>query len=97
VEISRIEINKGGFCSKHFHRSKFNSFFLESGKLKIKVWKNDYDLCDETILEPGDFTTVNPTEFHQFEALEDCVAFEIYWVNLEADDIIRENVGGKND
>lgn len=97
VEISRIEINKGGYCSKHFHHSKYNGFFLESGKLKIKVWKKEYDLCDETILVAGDFTTVNPTEVHQFEALEDCVCYEIYWTQLEADDITRDTVGGNDE
>ena len=94
TEIHRITINKGGFCSKHKHQSKFNGFFLESGKLKIKVWKNNYDLCDEIIMNPGDFTTVNPMEFHQFEALQDCIAFEVYWSELDPEDIQRDNCGG---
>lgn len=95
VEIHRIEINKGTYCSKHRHDHKFNAFFLESGKLKISIWKNDYDLCDETIMVPGDFTTVNPLEYHQFEGLEDSVAYEIYWTELSPNDIYRESVGGK--
>ena len=32
----------------------------------VRVWKNDYDLVDETILGPGDFTQVKPNEYHQF-------------------------------
>ena len=94
VEIHRIETNKGGFCSKHKHEHKYNAFLVESGKLKITTWKNDYDLIDETIVEAGQITTCKPQEYHMFEALEDSVAFEIYWVELLEKDIVRENHGG---
>lgn len=94
LEFHRIETKKGGFSSKHKHEYKWNGFYVESGKLSIKVWKNDYDLIDETILEAGDFTQVKPGEFHSFESLEDSVAFELYWAEFNHDDIIRESVGG---
>ena len=93
LELHRIEVRKGGTCSKHMHRFKWNGFFVESGKLKIKVWKNDYSLVDETILEAGEATSVTPLEYHQFEALEDTVAFEWYWARFDPDDIQRENHG----
>jgi len=94
VEIHRIETNKEGYCSKHKHDFKYNCFYVESGKMKITTWKNDYDLVDETILHSGEATTVPPGEYHMFEALEDTVCYEIYWVELNSDDIKRENVGG---
>ena len=62
----------------------------------IRVWKNDYNLVDETILEDGDFTQVKPGEYHQFEALEDTIAFELYWAEFDHGDIIRESVGTMN-
>lgn len=95
LEFHRIETVKGGVCSKHKHQFKWNGFFVESGKLLIRVWKGDYDLVDETILEPGDFTQVKPGEYHQFEALEDTVAFELYWAEFNHNDIVRETVGYK--
>jgi mannose-6-phosphate isomerase-like protein (cupin superfamily) len=95
-EFHRIEIKKDGYCSKHKHAHKFNGFFLESGKLEIHVFKNDYDLEDVTILEPGDYTEVGPGEYHFFKALDDCVAFEIYWAKLDHNDIVRETVGGSS-
>lgn len=95
VEIHRIETKKGGFCSKHKHRHKYNAFFVESGSIKVKVWKNDYDLVDEITLSKGDMTTVKPGEFHLFESVEDSVVYEIYWVELLKDDIDRETVGGQ--
>ncbi len=93
LEFHRIETKKGGVCSEHKHEFKWNGFFVESGKLLIRVWKGDYDLVDETILGAGDFTQVKPGEFHQFEALEDTVAFELYWAEFNQSDIVRRSVG----
>ena len=66
---------------------------MESGRLLIRVWKRDYDLVDETTLAPGDYTRVAPGEYHQFEALEPTVAFEIYWAELDHTDIQRDTQG----
>ena len=93
LEFHRIEAHKGGVCSKHKHKYKWNGFFVESGKLIIRAWKNDYELIDETILLPGDFTQVKPGELHQFEAVEDTVAFELYWAEFDHNDIERDTVG----
>ena len=95
LEFHRIEINAGGTCSKHKHKYKWNGFFVESGKLAIKVWKNNYDLVDVTVIGSGQYTRVAPGEYHQFEALEDTVAFELYWANFDHEDIERETVGFK--
>jgi quercetin dioxygenase-like cupin family protein len=97
LEFHRIEARAGGVCSKHKHKFKWNGFFVEHGKLIIRVWKNNYDLVDETILGPGDFTKVMPGEYHQFEALEDTVAFELYWAEFDHDDIERDTVGYSKD
>ena len=93
-EIHRIEVNKGGFCSKHKHNHKSNGFFMESGELEIQVWKMDYNLCDKTLLKPKQFSIVKPGEFHMFLALTDVIAYEIYWVDLDPSDIVREICGG---
>ena len=93
LEFHRIEFKKDISCSKHRHKFKWNGFFVESGKMIVRVWKNDYDLVDETILNPGDFMSVAPGEYHQFEALEDCIAFELYYAHFDHDDIQRETVG----
>jgi quercetin dioxygenase-like cupin family protein len=95
VEIHRIEAKQGGYCSKHKHEHKYNAFFIEQGQLKITIWKNDYDLIDETIISDQQMSVVKPGEYHKFEALEDTIAYEIYWTELETDDIVRETCGGK--
>lgn len=97
VEIHRIEAKAGGYCSQHKHDHKYNAFFVERGCLKITIWKNDYDLIDTTQISDQQMTVVKPKEYHMFEALEDTIAYEIYWVEIQADDIIRKNCGGSNE
>ena len=93
LEFHRIEYKKDVACSKHTHEFKWNGFFVESGKMMVKVWQNDYDLIDTTILNAGDFMRVKPGVFHQFIGMEDGVAFELYWAEFDHNDIKRESVG----
>ena len=93
LEFHKIDFKAGGVCSKHKHNFKWNGFYVVSGRMKIKVWQRDYDLIDETILGPGDFTRVKPGLMHSFEGMEDGVAFELYWAEFNHDDIQRESVG----
>ena len=72
-----------------------SSIANKSGTMIVRVWQNDYDLIDETILHAGDFTQVKPGVYHQFEGVEDGVAFELYWAEFNHDDIQRESVGYK--
>jgi mannose-6-phosphate isomerase-like protein (cupin superfamily) len=93
LEFHRIQMNKGGICSKHLHEYKWNGFYVESGVMLVRVWQKDYDLIDETILYAGDYTKVKPGLYHQFECLESGVAFELYWAEFSHNDIKRESVG----
>jgi mannose-6-phosphate isomerase-like protein (cupin superfamily) len=97
LEFHKIDYVKGGVCSKHCHAYKWNGFYVVSGKMKIRVWQKDYDLIDETILGPGEFTRVKPGLYHSFEGLEDGEAFELYWAEFNHNDIIRESVGHLKD
>lgn len=94
-EVHRIHANAGGFCSIHEHTSKFNLFYIESGKLEVSVFKNGKDEpSDDTILIDGMSTIVNPGEVHRFRAIEDTIAYEIYWTELDPNDIVRYREGG---
>jgi len=93
VELHRIRVSAGHECSKHRHAHKHNMFFCLSGLLDIYVWKRDYTLVDRTQLQPGECMTVAPGEFHQFRAVQDTDALEVYWVELSETDIERETVG----
>lgn len=93
ISIHRIEILKGGQCSKHYHESKYNMFFVEKGKIKIDIWQKDYDLVDSTILLDQQSTIVKPGLVHRFTGLEESICYEIYYTKLEENDIIRQDIG----
>ena len=95
LEFHRIEFKAGFKCSEHEHKFKWNGFFVESGKMIVRVWQSNDQagLVDETILNAGDFTQVKPVQIHQFEGVEDGVAFELYWAEFNHDDIIRRTSG----
>lgn len=97
VSIHRISINKGGTCSKHYHEHKHNTFYIEKGKLKILIWQQDYALMDETTLTSGQSTSIKPGLNHQFLAIEDTIAYEIYHVELADEDIVREGCGSNGE
>ena len=96
VEVHRIVGKIGCYCSEHKHNSKFNMFFIESGKFAITTWKDGSGKPDYTYLSNGDSCVVPPGYFHKFEVLESGVAYEIYWTELRSDDIVRRFSGGTN-
>jgi len=95
LEFHRIDMNKGGVCSKHMHEFKWNGFYVESGSMLVRVWQKDYDLVDTTVLNAGDYTKVKPGLYHQFECLVDGVAYELYWAEFNHNDIVRRTAGTK--
>jgi len=72
---------------------KINAFYVIHGELEIQRWK-DYGLCDSTMLKAGDLSIVPAGEQHRFKAHKYTEALEIYWAELDHNDIQRENVGG---
>jgi mannose-6-phosphate isomerase-like protein (cupin superfamily) len=93
LEFHRIEMERGGVCSKHLHEFKWNGFYVETGQMLVRVWQNDYDLVDETLLREGDYTKVKPGLYHQFECVQSGIAYELYWAEFNHNDIKRESVG----
>lgn len=92
VEVHRIEVIKGGYCSKHCHEHKYNNFYVESGELEISIF--DEEFVDKTILFSGESSSVPPLKYHMFKGNNNTVAYEIYYVELNSDDIVREIPGG---
>lgn len=96
VSIHKIHIDPQSYCSKHKHEHRHNMFYVESGELTISIWQNAYNLVDKTTLKAGEMLFVSPGKYHQFEnnTNEPVIALEIYYTELNEDDIIRENTGG---
>jgi len=93
IEIHRITVEEGGFCSKHKHQSKQNAFYVLSGKLEVSRWKNG--MIDKTILHKNEMCIVPAGEYHRFSATEKAEVLEIYWSELNHEDIARETGGGR--
>lgn len=95
LEFHRIAFKAGYKCSEHYHKYKWNGFYVEHGKMIIRVWQDEDQngLVDETVLHGGQFAMVKPGKVHQFEGLEDGVAFELYWAEFNHDDIVRRTIG----
>ena len=95
LEFHRLEYQKGVVCSEHKHQFKWNGFYVESGAMIVRVWQDDQGLVDETLLRAGDFTSVKPGLYHQFEGVVPGVAFELYWAEFDHNDIVRRSSGKK--
>lgn len=95
IEVHKIEVKPGGFCSWHKHRHKANAFIVHEGAITIEIRKEAYPLTDATVLRKGDFTIVRPGEEHRFVAgMVPATVFEIYCPEPLSEDIVRSDVGG---
>ena len=94
TEVNFINARAGWQCSEHFHNRKYNRFYVISGRLRITIFGEQSN--DVTELGPGMCTDVPSGVYHKFEAVEDSLAIEIYWVGgLDPDDIVRRTIGGQ--
>jgi len=81
-----LEIRKGKRCSLHYHKLKTESFYLRSGRLKVRIKESpDSDKLDEFELGPGDCMDVPSGLVHQMEALEDAELFEFSTQHFDSD------------
>lgn len=95
IEAYPIHVVAGGFCSRHRHEHKWNRFYVLSGALRVLIFNSEtIDKPDVTIIRKGEVSDVPPGVRHEFLALEDTIAVEFYWTELDANDIVRDTVGG---
>jgi mannose-6-phosphate isomerase-like protein (cupin superfamily) len=92
VQINQIHIKKGGRCSIHMHNHKNNIFFIQSGRLLIEQWMKE-GVVDSTVLNKEDKMEIPSQIYHRFTALEDTSALEIYYLDIDDNDIIRKDCG----
>jgi mannose-6-phosphate isomerase len=92
VSVHLLRIEAGGYCSEHRHERKANHFFVIYGRLAIRQWRNGE--ADVTTLDAGESLKIPVGGWHQFEALDQTLALEIYEAAPVEEDIIRRSVGG---
>jgi len=93
TETHIIEARAGYKCSCHSHQFKWNRFVVIFGRMIVRIVQEDGTI-DETELGPWAVTDVPPGVKHEFEALENTIAIEVYWTVLDAQDIDRHGTVG---
>jgi mannose-6-phosphate isomerase-like protein (cupin superfamily) len=81
-----LEIHKGKKCSLHYHKLKTESFYLRSGRLKVRLLESPNSaIVEEFELEPGACMDVPIGLVHQMEALEDAELYEFSTQHFDSD------------
>jgi mannose-6-phosphate isomerase len=81
-----LEINKGKHCSLHYHKLKTESFYLRSGRLRVRILASPQaSTAQEFELNTGECMDVHPGLVHQMEALEDAELFEFSTQHFDSD------------
>ncbi len=81
-----LEISKGKRCSLHYHKLKTESFYLRSGRLRVRLKESpDSALVREFELNSGECLDVSPGLVHQMEALEDAELYEFSTQHFDED------------
>lgn len=91
--VDRCEIQLGGLSSHgnwHRHNYKFNKIYVESGQLILwcesKKNKHKWILGDDC---ESRSVTIYPNNRHRFEAITDCIVWEVYWSICNTQDLHR--------
>ncbi len=81
-----LEILKGKRCSLHYHKLKTESFYLRSGRLRVRVKETpESEVTEEFELEAGECMDVPAGLVHQMEALEDAELYEFSTQHFDSD------------
>ncbi len=81
-----LEIDRGKRCSLHYHQLKTESFYLRSGRLKIRIKKYpEAPVIEEFELLAGECMDVTPGLVHQMEALEPAELYEFSTQHFDSD------------
>ena len=81
-----LEIRQGKRCSLHYHKLKTETFYLCTGKLKVRVKESAAaETLEEFIPGPGDCMDVPLGMVHLMETLEDSELLEFSAQHFETD------------
>jgi len=81
-----LEIKQGKRCSLHYHRLKAESFYLRSGRLKVRLKEHpEAAIIEEFELRAGECLDIRPGLVHQMEALEQAELYEFSTQHFDSD------------
>ena len=96
-KTSVLHVERGGTCSWHYHKHRYNTFYVVSGEVIIR-WSPSHIANDkkyEIYLKPGCDLTIAPGDAHEFMAVVDSVMVEIDCAGNRIGDIVRLRPGFK--
>lgn len=100
-EVHHASIDRGTWCSRHYHAWKWNLFYVISGELEVQFFNNEFSVIPVTAytVRAGEQFKVPPRQWHRFEAVGSPVELiEVYWAEeVLAGDIIRADTGGRKE
>lgn len=84
LQLGLIEHPSGKVIRDHIHNPEIKYkvdttqefLYLEKGKVKVKIFNDNFDLIEEVIIEAGDFL-LHVAGGHGFEVIEECRLIEI--------------------
>jgi mannose-6-phosphate isomerase-like protein (cupin superfamily) len=83
-----LHFNNHKKCSYHMHILKLETFYLQFGKVLLKIGStNNIEDSDEIVLNPGDKIDIPRGTRHQIIALEESELFEFSTQHFEEDSI----------
>lgn len=87
VSINRLNILANTKCSRHYHKYKYNMFYVENGSIIVHTWHDNTQ--KSILLKQGESLTILPNREHQFESVCDSIVYEIYYCAMDSEDIVR--------
>jgi len=86
-----LVVKAGRRCSLHFHRRKHETFYVQSGRVRMRL--RHPDGREESFeMRKGDILEIAPGTAHQFTGIEECELFEFSTQHFE-DDSVRIEKG----
>jgi len=77
-------VKAGKRCSLHFHGKKYETFFVQSGSVRMRLRRKDGR--EETFdMKKGDCLEIPQGTAHQFTGIEDCELFEFSTQHFDED------------
>ena len=81
-----LRFDQGKKCSLHYHKLKTETFYLHTGRLKLRIMDSpDSQVIEELVLEAGECMDIPPGLVHQMEALEPSELFEFSTQHFDED------------
>jgi mannose-6-phosphate isomerase len=79
-----LRLKQGKRCSLHYHKRKTETFYLQSGRVRMELRHPD-GRAEDVVMKPGDSLEIYPGLVHRFSGIEDSEIVEFSTQHFEED------------